>query len=137
MFHVWQEVKVKFETKGIIKDLNDKYILPDMSRHKTQIKAIRGEAKCSNIPAFMVLYYISETIKFFVIIPLNIKARSYFLKYKINTLYYVASEKQYIGLLREVTGMEFKNPGSHIDTKELQFKDFLFQQTLQELNLFP
>jgi len=141
MYYGWDaegdlQPKVKFETKGIIKDLNDKYILPDMSRHKTQIKALRGEAKGCNIPAFMVLYYITEAVKFFVIIPLNFKAKDYFTKYKIYDLYYIASEKQYIGLLQEITGMEFKNPGTHIPVKNLQFKDFLFQQTLHELNLF-
>ena len=141
MYYGWDaegdlKPKVKFETKGIIKDLNDKFILPDMSRHKTQIKALRGEAKGCNIPAFMVLYYITEAVKFFVIIPLNLRAKDYFTKYKIYDLYYIASEKQYIGLLREITGMEFKNPGTHIQVKNLQFKDFLFQQTLHDLNLF-
>ena len=141
MYYGWDaegdlKPKVKFETKGIIQDSNDVYILPDMSRHKTQIKAIRGEAKGSNVPAFMVFYKITEDIKFFVIVPLNLIARSYFLKYGVNDLFYLSSEKQYIGLLKEVTGMEFINPGQHHNLKELKFKDQLFKRTLQELNVF-
>jgi hypothetical protein len=128
--------KVKFETKGIIRDANGYYILPDLLRHKTQIKAIRGDAKGHNIPAFLIFYYITTSLKFFVIVPLNKLARTYFTKYNYQESFYIANEKEYIALLKQITGMTFDNTGEKTNLKELKFKDTLFKNSLQELNLF-
>lgn len=140
MYYNWDKdgdliPKVIFETKGIIQDSNGLYILPDMSRHRTQILALRGGAKGNNIPAFMVFYKITDDIKFFVIVPLNKLAKEYFTKYNLHDLHYVATEIEYYNLLCEITGMTKRYDLSKVDKKELKFKDQLFKQTLANLNL--
>ena len=122
--------QVTFETKGIIKDSNSKYLLPDLTRFRQQILALRGTAKGNNNPAFMVFYYIKE-ITFFTVVPLNAKAKKLFGKNQ----YYTLTERQYISLLQKVTGMSFQNTGSSDDVKELHFKDTLFKESLNILDL--
>ena len=122
--------QVIFETKGIIKDENNRYILPDLTRFRQQILAIRGTAKGNNIPAFMVFYYIQD-ITFFTVVPLNAKAKKLFKNNQSLTL----TEKQYISLLQKVSGMSFHNTGSSLDTDSLHFKNTLFKESLDKLNL--
>jgi hypothetical protein len=122
--------QVTFETKGIIKDENNLYILPDLTRFRQQILAIRGSAKGNNIPAFMVFYYIKD-ITFFVAVPLNAGAKKLFK----NNAYLTLSEKQYISLLQKVSGMSFHNTGSSTSLDHLSFKDTLFKESLDKLNL--
>jgi hypothetical protein len=122
--------QVTFETKGIIKDENNIFILPDLTRFRQQILALRGTAKGNDNPAFMVFYYIKE-VTFFTVVPLNLKAKKLFGKKKYRTL----TERQYISLLKEVTGMSFQNTGSTINFSTLLFKDTLFKDSLDKLNL--
>jgi hypothetical protein len=122
--------KVIFETKGLIKDEEtNTFILPDLSKFTAQIKAIRGTAKGNNIPAFMTLYSIENSLKFFVVIPLNNQAKGY-IKYKAQCF----TEYGYVELLEKIAGISHSKTGSKFNLHELNFKSFKFQQTL---NLIP
>lgn len=135
MYYNWDKEgdlvpQVTFETKGIIRDSNNIFILPDLTRFRQQILALRGTAKGNNNPAFMVFYYIKE-VTFFTVVPLNAKAKKLFGKNKYLTL----TERQYISLLQKVTGMSFQNTGNNDDIEELLFKDTLFKESLNILDL--
>lgn len=121
--------RVIFETKGIIYDPDDEaYILPDLGKFITQMKALRGTAKVQNIPAFFVFYYIENDQKFFVVVPINKIARKFL---KPNYLAVAMSEQSYIKFLYKVSEIDLVANGSKYLPKMTDFKCHKFEASLK------
>jgi hypothetical protein len=121
--------RVIFETKGIIYDPDDEaYILPDLSKFITQMKALRGTAKIQNLPAFFVFYYIENDRKFFVVVPINETARK---SLQAGYLAVCMSEHSYVKFLYKLSGISDVPVGMTYRPEMVNFKCNKFERSLQ------